>query len=54
MHACRETGRRTYTYPGAVKIILGPRYTLFCGIIQYINLVGTGIGYTVTAGIAMV
>jgi hypothetical protein len=28
----------------------GPRYVLFCGIIQYLNLVATGIGYTVTSG----
>ena len=28
-------------------------YVWFCGIIQYLNLVGTGIGYTVTAGISM-
>ena len=86
----RDTGKRNYTYPGAVSAILGmceicsithcriPQSTLcfiasshrlcclaaggssgmspyvwFCGIIQYINLVGTGIGYTVTAGISM-
>ena len=28
-------------------------YVWFCGIIQYLNLVGTGIGYTVTAGLSM-
>ena len=50
----RDTGVRTYTYPGAVKIILGKWFVPFCATIQYINLVGTGIGYTVTAGIAMV
>ena len=32
----------------------GGWYVPFCGFIQYINLVGTGIGYTITAGIAMV
>ena len=28
-------------------------YVWFCGSIQYLNLVGTGIGYTVTAGLSM-
>ena len=32
----------------------GGKYNLFCAFIQYINLVGTGIGYTVTAGVSMV
>ena len=32
----------------------GGRYVAFCAIIQYVNLVGTGIGYTVTAGVSMV
>lgn len=32
----------------------GGWYVYFCGTVQYLNLVGTGIGYTVTAGIAMV
>ncbi|DBA70321.1 TPA: hypothetical protein ACH3X2_011743 [Trebouxia sp. C0005] len=54
----RDTGKRNYTYPGAVSAILGGSsgmsgYVWFCGIIQYLNLVGTGIGYTVTAGLSM-
>ena len=31
----------------------GGGYVLFCAVIQYLNLVGTGIGYTVTAGLSM-
>lgn len=49
----QNTGKRNYTYPGAVSAILGGKYVWFCGIIQYLNLVGTGIGYTVTAGLSM-
>ncbi|KAJ6409436.1 hypothetical protein OIU84_009022 [Salix udensis] len=46
-------GTRTYTYMGAVKSQLGGiKYTL-CGISQYTNLVGTSIGYTITASISM-
>ena len=33
--------------------LAGGKYVWFCGIIQYLNLVGTGIGYTVTAGLSM-
>lgn len=50
----KDVGKRNYTYPGAVEAILGGRYVAFCAIIQYVNLVGTGIGYTVTAGVSMV
>ncbi|KAL3149470.1 hypothetical protein ABBQ32_002254 [Trebouxia sp. C0010 RCD-2024] len=49
----KDTGKRNYTYPGAVSAILGGKYVWFCGFIQYLNLVGTGIGYTVTAGLCM-
>lgn len=38
----------------STKVCTGGWYVWFCGTIQYINLVGTGIGYTITAGIAMV
>ena len=38
----------------AYDVVAGTWYVPFCAIIQYINLVGTGIGYTVTAGIAVV
>jgi amino acid permease len=48
------TGKRTYTYIGAVGTILGPRAKWWVGLAQYANLIGTGIGYTITAGICMV
>ena len=38
----------------ALLLRVGGWYVYFCATIQYLNLVGTGIGYTITAGIAMV
>lgn len=32
----------------------GPRQVLFCGVVQYANLLGTSIGYTITAASSMV
>ncbi|CAK7330243.1 unnamed protein product [Dovyalis caffra] len=46
-------GTRTYTYMGAVKAHLGGIKYILCGISQYTNLVGTSIGYTITASISM-
>uniref|UniRef100_A0A0E0J7Q8 Amino acid transporter transmembrane domain-containing protein n=1 Tax=Oryza nivara TaxID=4536 RepID=A0A0E0J7Q8_ORYNI len=48
-----ETGARNYTYIGAVRAILGGANAKLCGIIQYANLVGTAIGYTIAASISM-
>ncbi|KAM6558943.1 hypothetical protein CsatA_028182 [Cannabis sativa] len=42
------TGTRNYTYMQAVETYLGGRKYRFCGIAQYINLVGSSIGYTIT------
>lgn len=48
------TGRRNYTYTDAVAAILGGKKVLLCGMVQYLNLLGTAIGYTITASISMV
>ncbi|XP_057863795.2 amino acid permease 3 [Cryptomeria japonica] len=48
------TGARNYTYMDAVRAILGGRKVFLCGLVQYMNLVGTAIGYTITASISMV
>eukprot|EP00250_Pteridium_aquilinum_P003359 c13671_g1_i1 orf=404-1828(+) len=50
------TGTRNYTYMDAVRSYLGGsrRSTWVCGFVQYINLIGTAIGYTITTAISMV
>ncbi|MCO5569031.1 hypothetical protein L7F22_022737 [Adiantum nelumboides] len=50
------SGSRNYTYMNAVRAYLGGkrRTTWVCGFVQYINLIGTAIGYTITASISMV
>ncbi|CAO2815597.1 unnamed protein product [Amaranthus hypochondriacus] len=47
------TGPRNYTYMEAVKSILGGRKVTMCGCIQYMNLVGTAVGYTIAASVSM-
>ncbi|XP_052159980.1 amino acid permease 8-like [Oryza glaberrima] len=46
------SGKRNYTYMDAVESYLGGRQVWFCGLCQYVNLVGTAIGYTITASIS--
>ncbi|KAK9865257.1 hypothetical protein WJX84_000890 [Apatococcus fuscideae] len=46
-------GRRLYSYPDAVRTFLGPNYVIFTVVVQQLNLIVTGIGYTVTSGLAM-
>ena len=48
-----ETGKRNYTYTEAVRAILGGAQVKLCGLIQYANLVGIAIGYTVASSISM-
>ncbi|XP_038708504.1 amino acid permease 6-like [Tripterygium wilfordii] len=50
----RVTGTRNYIYSAVVKVHLGGTQSIFCGIAQYLNMVGTTIGYTITASISMV
>ncbi|KAM0848462.1 hypothetical protein ACQ4PT_054365 [Festuca glaucescens] len=46
------TGKRNYTYMDAVASYLSRWQVLTCGVFQYVNLVGTAIGYTITASIS--
>ncbi|KAK1296545.1 Amino acid permease 2 [Acorus calamus] len=48
------TGRRNYTYMDAVKSNLGGVKVKICGWIQYLNLLGVAIGYTIASSISMV
>ncbi|XP_027092440.1 amino acid permease 3-like [Coffea arabica] len=48
-----DTGKRNYTYMDAVREILGGFQVKVCGAIQYLNLFGVAIGYTIAASISM-
>nr|KYP38409.1 Amino acid permease 2 [Cajanus cajan] len=48
-----NSGKRNYTYMDAVRSILGGANVTFCGIFQYLNLLGIVIGYTIAASISM-
>ncbi|XP_019196917.1 PREDICTED: amino acid permease 3-like isoform X2 [Ipomoea nil] len=48
------TGKRNYTYMDAVRSNLGGLQVKICGAIQYANLVGVAIGYTIASAISMV
>ncbi|GJY83855.1 amino acid permease 6-like protein [Tanacetum coccineum] len=47
-------GKRNYTYMDVVQANLGGIKVKLCGMAQYANLVGTTIGYTITASISIV
>lgn len=47
------TGKRNYTYTDAVRSSLGGGKVKLCGIVQYLNLFGVSIGYTIAASISM-
>ncbi|KAL5820139.1 hypothetical protein ACOSQ4_023981 [Xanthoceras sorbifolium] len=47
------SGKRNYTYTDAVRSILGGAKVKACGLIQYLNLFGIAIGYTIAASISM-
>ncbi|OMO52048.1 Amino acid transporter, transmembrane [Corchorus capsularis] len=47
------SGKRNYTYMDAVRSILGGYKVKACGLIQYLNLFGISIGYTIAASISM-
>ncbi|XP_057975098.1 amino acid permease 3-like [Malania oleifera] len=47
------TGKRNYTYMDAVRSNLGGAKVKLCGIIQYVNLFGITIGYTIASSISM-
>ncbi|XP_027339669.1 amino acid permease 3-like isoform X1 [Abrus precatorius] len=46
-------GKRNYTFMDAVRTILGGYSVTFCGIVQYLNLFGSAVGYTIAASISM-
>ncbi|KAF8411742.1 hypothetical protein HHK36_004300 [Tetracentron sinense] len=49
----RTGGKRNYTYTDAVRSNLGGVKVKICGLIQYLNLFGVAIGYTIAASISM-
>ncbi|KAG0448819.1 hypothetical protein HPP92_027640 [Vanilla planifolia] len=48
-----SSGKRNYTYSDAVTAYLGGIKVKLCGFIQYANLVGVAIGYTIASSISM-
>ncbi|KAL7101937.1 hypothetical protein ACP275_08G087500 [Erythranthe tilingii] len=46
-------GKRNYTYMDAVRSSLGGSKVKLCGLIQYLNIFGVAIGYTIAASISM-
>ncbi|TKY56115.1 Amino acid permease 3 [Spatholobus suberectus] len=47
------SGKRNYTYTQAVRSYLGGVKVMLCGSVQYVNLFGVAIGYTIAASISM-
>ncbi|ESQ31033.1 hypothetical protein EUTSA_v10011449mg [Eutrema salsugineum] len=48
------TGKRNYTYMDAIHSNLGGIKVKICGVVQYVNLFGTAIGYTIASAISMI
>ncbi|TKY55941.1 Amino acid permease 1 [Spatholobus suberectus] len=48
------TGKRNCTYMETVKTNLGGKMHVLCGLVQYSNLSGAAIGYTITTSISVV
>ncbi|KAH6833873.1 amino acid permease 3 [Perilla frutescens var. hirtella] len=46
-------GKRNYTYMDAVRANLGGSKVKLCGTIQYLNIFGVAIGYTIASSISM-
>ncbi|KAK4572742.1 hypothetical protein RGQ29_030960 [Quercus rubra] len=46
-------GKRNYTYMDAVRSNLGGSKVKICGLVQYLNLFGVAIGYTIASSISM-
>ncbi|XP_004501093.1 amino acid permease 1-like [Cicer arietinum] len=49
-----RTGKRNTTYMDAVKVHLGGKQHVFCGIVQYGNLAGFTIGFIITTSTSIV
>ncbi|KAL1214568.1 Amino acid permease 3 [Cardamine amara subsp. amara] len=47
------SGKRNYTYMDAVRSNLGGVKVKLCGIVQYLNLFGVAIGYTIASAVSM-
>ncbi|MBA0699123.1 hypothetical protein Goari_000786 [Gossypium aridum] len=47
-------GKRNYTYMDAVRSNLGGFEVKICGWVQYLNLFGVAIGYTIASSISMI
>ncbi|KAF5727613.1 hypothetical protein HS088_TW22G01309 [Tripterygium wilfordii] len=47
------SGTRNYTYMDAVQSLLGGAKVKACGLIQYLNIFGIAVGYTIAASISM-
>lgn len=47
------SGKRNYTYMDAVRSNLGGIKFKICGLVQYLNLFGVAIGYTIASSISM-
>lgn len=48
-----DTGKRNYTYMDAVSSNLGGFKVKICGAIQYMNMFGVAVGYTIASSISM-
>ncbi|XP_047336154.1 amino acid permease 4-like [Impatiens glandulifera] len=48
-----DSGKRNYTYTDAVRSNLGGVKVKLCGFVQYLNLFGVAVGYTIAASISM-
>ncbi|KAL9357544.1 hypothetical protein Peur_050797 [Populus x canadensis] len=48
-----DNGKRNYTYMDAVRANLGGVKVKICGFVQYVNLFGVAIGYTIASSISM-
>ncbi|XP_065881101.1 amino acid permease 3-like [Euphorbia lathyris] len=48
-----DNGKRNYTYMDAVRSNLGGGKVKICGYVQYLNLFGVAIGYTIASSISM-
>ncbi|XP_057769092.1 amino acid permease 3-like [Salvia miltiorrhiza] len=46
-------GKRNYTYMDAVRSNLGGSKVKLCGTIQYLNIFGVAVGYTIASSISM-
>ncbi|KAI4307236.1 hypothetical protein L6164_030444 [Bauhinia variegata] len=46
-------GKRNYTYMDAIRSNLGGLKVKLCGLVQYVNLFGVAIGYTIASAISM-